>query len=52
MRGYPENHCFSNHLLGMTVQQFDDIYDKEVGKRYTKHDENSAYQKEKTEKEK
>ena len=22
----------------MTVQQFDDIYDKEVGKRYTKHE--------------
>ena len=25
-------------FTGMTVQQFDDIYDKDVGKRYTKHE--------------
>ena len=34
MTDYPKNHYFSNHSLDLTVQEFDDIYDKEIAKRY------------------
>ena len=34
MTDYPKNHCFSNHSLALTVQEFDNIYDKEIAKRY------------------
>jgi hypothetical protein len=38
-------------FTGLTVQEFDDIYDKEeITKRYSKH-ENKRYQKERLEKE-
>ncbi len=34
---YPKNHC-STSFTGLTVQEFDDIYEKNVTKRYTKHE--------------
>ena len=36
--GYPKNHCFSNHLLDFTVQEFDDIYNREITKIYEKYE--------------
>ncbi len=38
MRDYPKNHCFSNHSPVLTVQVFDDMYNKEITKRYSKHE--------------
>ncbi len=38
MKGYPDNHFFSNHSLEATVKEFDDIYKKEIIKRYGKHE--------------
>ena len=49
MTGYPENHCFSNHLLDLVVQEFDDIHNKEISKRYGK-DELQRLSKRKTRK--
>ncbi len=37
MIGYPKNHYFSNHSLN-SVQEFDDIFDKKITKRYEKHE--------------
>ena len=38
MRGYPKNHYYSNHSPGPTVQEFNDIHDKEIAKRYDKYE--------------
>ena len=38
MIGYPKSRCFSNHSLVLTVQEFDDIYDKEIAKKYAKYE--------------
>jgi hypothetical protein len=37
MRGYPKSHCFKS-FTGLTVQEFDDIYDNEITKRYGKYE--------------
>ena len=34
---YPKNHCFSNHLPALQYE-FNDIYKKEITKRYCKHE--------------
>ena len=36
MTGCRENQCFSSHFTGLTVKEFDDIYNKEITKRYGK----------------
>ena len=33
-----KNHCLFKSFTGLTVQEFDDIYDKEITKRYTNHE--------------
>ena len=38
MTHYPKNHCFSNRSLVITLKEFDDIYNKEIVKRYEKHE--------------
>ena len=37
-RDYPKNHCFFKSFTGLTIQEFDDIFDKEITKRYAKHE--------------
>ena len=50
MTDYPKNQYFSNHSPALTVQEFDNIYDKEITKRYHEY-EYSVYQKERIESE-
>ncbi len=49
MTGYPKNQYFSNHLPALTVQEFDNIYDKEITKRYHDYELQHVYQKERIE---
>ena len=51
MTDYPKNHCFSNHLLVLSVQEFDDIYNKEIAKKYNKYEIKRLSQKKRIEKE-
>ena len=37
MTGYPKNHLLFKSFTGLTVARFDDIYEKELTKRYNKH---------------
>ncbi len=36
--GYPENPLLFKSFTGITIQEFDEIYDKEIIKRYDKHE--------------
>ncbi|MER5176497.1 MAG: hypothetical protein ABJB76_06115 [Candidatus Nitrosocosmicus sp.] len=38
MIDYLENHYFLDHSPGLTVEEFDDIYNKEISKRYERHE--------------
>ena len=35
---YPKNRCFSSHLQVLTGQEFDDIYNKKIAKKYKNHE--------------
>ena len=37
MIGYPKNHGFKS-FTGLTLQEFDDIYNKDIAKRYEIHE--------------
>jgi hypothetical protein len=36
--GYPKSHYFLNHLPALIVQEFDTIYNKDIIKRYERHE--------------
>jgi hypothetical protein len=38
MKGYPKNHSFSKSFTGIIVQDFDDIYNNKITKRYYKYE--------------
>ena len=38
MTGCPKNRLLFKSFTGLTVKEFDDIYDKEIAKRYGKHE--------------